>query len=213
MQKTSTGMIGKTLPVGPERPSQRRAVAVLEDEDERSEGRSNRKQVQKHRLDRDEQRTESREESEERAADDERDHAPEMSGDRVLVVGVEARTAADAHRSSPEAPSPPAAFHVLSSRAKLTWSRGVRRCGRDDLEERRAAVRGLERSGGCRGRQQRQVAQDAVGPVQEGRKALDPLDPAVGPEPLEQVAGRRPALRAVERHAGAEGRARPGASA
>ena len=98
MQKTSTGMIGKTLPVGPESPSHRRAVAVLEDEHEGPEGGSDREQVQKDRLDRDEQRTESREEGEERAADDEGDDAAEVPGDDVLVVGVEARTAADAHR-------------------------------------------------------------------------------------------------------------------
>ena len=71
MQKTSTGMIGKTLPVGPASPSQPGAVALLEDEHERAERRADREQVQQNRLDRDEQRAESREEGEERAADDE----------------------------------------------------------------------------------------------------------------------------------------------
>ena len=71
MQKTSTGMIGKTLPVGPAEAEPARAVALLEDEDEGAEGRADREQVQKHRLDRDEQRAEAGEEREERAADDE----------------------------------------------------------------------------------------------------------------------------------------------
>ena len=195
MQKTSTGMIGKTLPVGPESPSQRRTVALLEHQHERAERGADREQVQQHRLDRDEQRAEPREEREERAADDEQDHAPEVPRDRVLVVGVEAGPAADADahaRQARDVGRVPGA--QLAGEAHLVARRQAR--GRNDLEERRAAVARLERPA-HRGRQKRQVAQ-AVGAVRSSRAGTGPARRA-GPCAAPRRASRPPpALGRVE---------------
>ena len=79
----------------PGEPEPGRAVALLEHEHQRAEGGAHGQQVERHRLQRHEQRAEAGEQGEQGPADHQGDDEGQPARDGVLVVGVEGGQAPD----------------------------------------------------------------------------------------------------------------------
>ena len=167
-------------------------MAVLEDEDERAEGAGDGEQVQRHGLQRDEQRAEREEEDAERRRHDEGHDAPHPTSDRVLVVGVEGGQAAHAEPRAPQAGEgdrigPP----------QLPDERGqVLRVGvlpGDDFEQRQLALRAEKRPLRDR-REQRHVGEVAGALSGDLGQRLHVRHAGIFGQALRQPALRVPAL-------------------
>ena len=81
-------------------------MAVLKDQFQRAECCADRQEVQDHRFERNQDRSEPDEQRQHGPAHDERDDVPEATGHGVLIVGIECRQPADRERSAPD-PKPP----------------------------------------------------------------------------------------------------------